>query len=107
MAAPAAGVNPRPSGCAREATDLDEKSGPAADTCSGTGVIWNRIAFESLVIPAKADFGGLRGWASTGRAFKGKVNCLASGYNGLRAAFQLETERRAGEAHPSQVRRGL
>ena len=63
MATSGAGVNPRPSGCAREATDLDEKSGPAADTCSGTGVIWNRIAFKSLVIPAKA------GTQSVGGAF--------------------------------------
>jgi len=39
-----------------------------------------------------------------GRAFKGKVDCLAPGYNGLRAAFQREMKCGADEAQPGQGR---
>jgi len=42
-----------------------------------------------------------------GRAFKGKVDCLAPDCNGLRAAFQWEMKCGADEAQPGQVRRVL
>ncbi|SPF35659.1 hypothetical protein SBA1_1410001 [Candidatus Sulfotelmatobacter kueseliae] len=45
--------------------------------------------------------------ASAAEPLKGKVDCLAPGYNGFRALFQWETNRSADEAKPGQARRGL
>ena len=48
-----------------------------------------------------------RAGASAGMAFIGKMDCLAPGYDGFRAAFRKETKRGADEAKPSQARHGL
>jgi len=48
-----------------------------------------------------------RAGASAGRAFRGKVDCLAPGYDGFRAAFQWEMKCRSDEPKSGQVQRGL
>ena len=43
---------------------------------------------------------------SAGWAFQRQVDCLASGYDGFRAALQWEVKCSANEAQPGGVRRG-
>ena len=48
-----------------------------------------------------------RAGTSAGRAFTGKMDCSATGYDGFRAAFQWEMKCGADEAKLGKVRRGL
>jgi hypothetical protein len=54
----------------------------------------------------EGDFGGVRGRISTDKPYTAKVNCLAPGCNGFRAAFQWEMKCSADEPKSGKVRRG-